>query len=101
MGLGVTLNPDPKSIKKYAQRIIGIGLRDQWMETDVLLIEEISMIPHTIFTVCDLVARIVRKKDKPFGNFTFYFSHDNIGGMQVIVVGDFYRTFFSKRKNLL
>ena len=48
-----------------------------WMNTDVLLIDEISMISARLFEQLEYVARKVRGKEKPFG------------GIQVIAVGDF------------
>ena len=48
-------------------------------KTNVLIIDEISMLGATIFTIVDGVCRLALKKDKPFG------------GMKVIIVGDPYQ----------
>lgn len=51
-----------------------------WRKTDVLVIEEISMISKDLFTLLDGVARAIRMTpNHPFG------------GIQVIAVGDFYQ----------
>jgi ATP-dependent DNA helicase PIF1 len=44
-----------------------------------LVIDEISMLSHDMFDRLDTIARILRKEDSPFG------------GIQLIVVGDFYQ----------
>jgi ATP-dependent DNA helicase PIF1 len=51
-----------------------------WRKTDVLVIDEISMISGVLFTKLDEIAREIRgKPDEPFG------------GIQLICVGDFYQ----------
>lgn len=45
----------------------------------VLIIDEISMIDATIFSLLDSVCRFVRKKPQPFG------------GLQIIICGDFFQ----------
>lgn len=49
------------------------------IKTDVLIIDEISMLHDYRFDILDEVARVVRKKDEPFG------------GIQVIICGDFFQ----------
>ena len=50
-----------------------------WKNTDILIIDEVSMLSVKIFEILEEVARKIRKSDIPFG------------GMQVIMVGDFYQ----------
>jgi len=51
-----------------------------WMDTDILIIDEVSMMSKKIFDIIDAVARIARgKREVPFG------------GMQIIMSGDFYQ----------
>lgn len=50
---------------------------NNWLTTDVLIIDEISMISGSTFDLFEALARDFRKNDAPWG------------GMQVIVCGDF------------
>jgi len=51
-----------------------------WIETDILIIDEVSMMSKKLFDIIDIVARISRgKRDIPFG------------GMQMVLSGDFYQ----------
>lgn len=52
-------------------------LRTKWRNTDILVIDEISMMSPELFSYLDMVAQGVRRNDLPFG------------GLQLIVVGDF------------
>lgn len=51
----------------------------RWRETDVLVIDEVSMIDGRLFNKLDAVARAVRRRQSPFG------------GIQVVACGDFYQ----------
>lgn len=55
---------------KYKDRV------ERWQKTEVLIIDEISMIEAEYFEKIDTVAKKVRGSDKPFG------------GIQVLLVGD-------------
>lgn len=55
------------------------GRREIIEKTDVLIIDEISMLHDYRLDMVDEVCRLVRKKDEPFG------------GIQVIMSGDFYQ----------
>ncbi len=48
-----------------------------WLETDVLIIDEISMIDGEVFDKLEEVARLVRKRQAPFG------------GVRIVLCGDF------------
>lgn len=49
----------------------------RWMNTDILLIDEISLLGKKTFILLDTLGRILRRINKPFG------------GIQLIVTGDF------------
>ncbi|KAK9759993.1 hypothetical protein K7432_018667 [Basidiobolus ranarum] len=51
----------------------------RWKETDVLIIDEISMVGKQLFSTLDYIARWVRRSKSPFG------------GLQLIVCGDFFQ----------
>ena len=54
--------------------------RNSWRNTDVLIVDEVSMMSKRIFEILDIVGRRVRKcYNKPFG------------GLQVVFVGDFFQ----------
>lgn len=55
------------------------GRKDTIMKTDVLIIDEISMLHDYRLDMIDTVTRKVRRSDEPFG------------GMQVILCGDFFQ----------
>lgn len=50
-----------------------------WKDTDVLIIDEISVVSAELFDKIEALARIFRRSAQPFG------------GMQVIVMGDFFQ----------
>jgi ATP-dependent DNA helicase PIF1 len=50
-----------------------------WKGTDILIIDEVSMMSKKIFEALDAIGKAVRKNTKPFG------------GIQVIFSGDFYQ----------
>ncbi|HVI69713.1 MAG TPA: AAA family ATPase, partial [Magnetospirillaceae bacterium] len=60
-------------------RDIPKGRRDMIAKTDVLIIDEISMLHDFRLDMIDEVARTVRKDPRPFG------------GLQVILCGDFFQ----------
>lgn len=55
------------------------GRRETILKTDVLVIDEISMLHDTRLDLVDEITRTIRNKDEPFG------------GMQVILCGDFFQ----------
>lgn len=70
-GTGATL------AKKILETSYKQPAKNRWLQTDVLVIDEISMIDGADFDKLEEVARIVRKNPLPFG------------GLQVILCGDF------------
>ena len=57
--------------KKYKKK--------NWKKTQVLIIDEISMISGELWEILDYIGRNIRQVDKPFG------------GIQILAVGDFYQ----------
>ena len=53
--------------------------KDNWLKTEILIIDEVSMMSQYTFEMIDYIARKLRKNEKPFG------------GIQVIFSGDFYQ----------
>jgi ATP-dependent DNA helicase PIF1 len=69
---GIGLGDASKAIKsKFA--------RDRWTSTDILIIDEISMMSDTLFELLDTVGKTIRKSSLPFG------------GIQLLFCGDFYQ----------
>lgn len=54
--------------------------KQPWIETDILIIDEVSMMSKKLFDIIDNVARISRGKRK-----------EVFGGMQIVLSGDFYQ----------
>jgi ATP-dependent DNA helicase PIF1 len=66
------------------EQLIGIVMRNsnackRWRETDILVIDEISMLSAEIFDKLDIIGRRIRNKIQPFG------------GLQLILCGDFFQ----------
>lgn len=59
------------SSNKYKKR--------NWMTTDVLIIDEVSMMSKRLFNLLDSIGKRIRRNSKPFG------------GIQLIFSGDFYQ----------
>lgn len=59
------------SSKKY--------IKTNWKETDVLIVDEISMLSGRVFTLLNSIGKTIRKNKTPFG------------GIQVIFIGDFFQ----------
>jgi ATP-dependent DNA helicase PIF1 len=67
-----------KDIETYYKKIIKMkSLKNRWLSTKVLIIDEISMMDPDLFDKLETLSRKIRKNDKPFG------------GIQVILSGDF------------
>jgi len=73
-GIGVSDELQPNFIEFMAK-----GRREIIEKTDVLIIDEVSMLHDFRLDMIDEVCRIVRKKDEPFG------------GIQLIMSGDFFQ----------
>lgn len=66
-------------LPKYFYQDMPKGRKDTITKTDVLIIDEISMLHDFRLDLVDQVARKVRSEDKPFG------------GLQIILCGDFFQ----------
>lgn len=73
-GIGV-LDELPSGFAEHMSK----GRREIIEKTDVLIIDEISMLHDYRLDMVDMVCRLVRRKDEPFG------------GIQVVMSGDFYQ----------
>jgi ATP-dependent DNA helicase PIF1 len=54
-------------------------LKSNWRSTDILVVDEVSMMSQKLFELLDAIGKAVRKNDRPFG------------GIQLIFSGDFYQ----------
>lgn len=67
-----------KEVEIYYKKIIKMrNLKNRWLSTKVLIIDEISMMNPDIFDKLEILARKIRNNNKPFG------------GIQIILSGDF------------
>lgn len=73
LGLG---NEDEE---KIIQRIIKFRKRDNWIKTDILIVDEVSMLSGELFDTINSIAKNFRKNASPFG------------GIQLIFCGDFHQ----------
>lgn len=78
-GIGITQQDGIGNMQRYlAARICNSKVSSQrWRDTEVLVIDEISMLAPDLFDQLEAVARQVRKRREPFG------------GLQLILCGDF------------
>lgn len=72
--LGIGIEKETLSMIK---RICKYKKRDQWLDTDILIIDEISMISKDLFESMDYIGKKFRNNPRLFG------------GIQVILCGDF------------
>ena len=70
-----------ESIDRVVEKVVkNRHKRDNWNKTDIVIVDEVSMLSLKMFKILDLIARKIKKKpDIPFG------------GMQLIFSGDFYQ----------
>jgi ATP-dependent DNA helicase PIF1 len=54
-------------------------IKKKWLEIDILIIDEVSMMSKKIFDILNEIAKQIRKNNKPFG------------GIQLVLSGDFYQ----------
>jgi ATP-dependent DNA helicase PIF1 len=80
---GIGLGRDSPSVLAASIREMGVtNIRKpfmRWKTTDILIIDEVSMMTPELLEKLDAVARIIRGVDTP------------MGGLQVVFVGDFYQ----------
>jgi ATP-dependent DNA helicase PIF1 len=75
-GIGLGKGPIEQLIKKVNKNKHSKAL---WKETDILVIDEVSMMSLKLFETLDAIGKSVRKNRQPFG------------GIQLIFSGDFYQ----------
>ena len=75
-GIGLA-RETPAALAAFIRRS-GKTLR-RWLQADILVIDEVSMLTPELLEKLDQVARIIRKSEKP------------MGGLQIVFVGDFYQ----------
>jgi ATP-dependent DNA helicase PIF1 len=76
-GIGLGLGSAPSLVRKIRKKQAVV---QRINETDVLLIDEVSMLSCDLLETLDGVARLVREReDEP------------MGGLQIVAVGDFYQ----------
>lgn len=74
IGLGKESVPDlVRKIRRNAK------VKGRWVNTKVLVIDEISMVDGELFDKLEAIARTMRNNGRPFG------------GIQLVVTGDFYQ----------
>ena len=54
-------------------------MKKNWLETDVLIVDEVSMLSQKLFELLNEIGKKIRKNNKPFG------------GIQLVFCGDFYQ----------
>ncbi len=85
---GIGLGQDTK--EKILDSIKGNSYkRKNWKKTEILIIDEISMISGELWVLLDWLGQQIRKNDQPFG------------GIKIIAVGDFYQLPPVKGKMLI
>lgn len=79
-GIGLGLGSVPSLVRKIRKKQAVV---QRINETDVLLIDEISMLSCDLLDTLDGVARLVRERDEP------------MGGLQIVAVGDFFQVSYA------
>ena len=75
-GIGLGRDPATELVKRIKRNG---SLKQRWMRTKVLVIDEVSMVDGDLFDKLETIARLVRGNGRPFG------------GIQVVVTGDFFQ----------
>jgi len=70
----IGLGTDP--IEVIMKRIVKYRKRDAWLNTDLLIIDEVSMLSCELFELLYRIAQDFRRNTKPFGNMQIIFSGD-------------------------
>ena len=74
LGIGLGKDSEDDLVKKINGRE---KLKRQWRDTNILVVDEVSMLPADLFDKLNRIAKRVRKRSEPFG------------GMQLVFGGDF------------
>ena len=76
-GIGLANEPIEQIVKKISMSKFK---SKAWKQTEILIVDEVSMMSIKIFKLLDLIGRTVRQKP-----------HCPFGGIQVVFLGDFYQ----------
>jgi len=77
IGCGLATDTVPNLVKMVRRNRLSVR---RWLETDVLIIDEISMLDPDLFQKIDQIGRIVRRNEGVFA-----------GGLQIVCSGDFFQ----------
>ena len=75
-GVGIAVEPVHVLVSQLNSRFY---LKNRWRKTDILVIDEVSMLTPDFFEKLDVIGRSLRRKATPFG------------GIQLILCGDFFQ----------
>jgi len=75
-GIGIANNDDDIIVTRIEMNKFK---KRNWQKTEILIIDEVSMMSKRLFNLLDNIGKKIRKSTKPFG------------GIQVILCGDFYQ----------
>ena len=75
-GIGLGKESAPELIKKIKRNA---KAKTRWLRTEVLIIDEVSMVDGEMFDKLEEIARKIRASGKPFG------------GIQLVITGDFFQ----------
>ena len=69
-----------ESLEKILDKVRGnMNVRNRWRRTEILVIDEISMLPAELFDMLSVIGSKIRGDPRPFG------------GLQVVLCGDFFQ----------
>lgn len=69
-----------ESVEKLLEKVRGnMNVRNRWRRTEILVIDEISMLPAELFDMLSVIGSQIRGDPRPFG------------GLQVVLCGDFFQ----------
>jgi len=71
---GIGLGTDPYDI--LIKKLLKYGKRQTWTKTQLLIIDEVSMLSCELFELLCKISQELRKNSKPFGNMQIIFSGD-------------------------
>ena len=117
----VLLNCKAKTLHSWAGVGLGNGSIDQnikkivnssykkktWKETDILVVDEVSMLSLRLFTMLNIIGKIIRHNSLPFGGIQLIFSgdffqlppvgsKDEVDSMQFCFESDDWNSIFNK-----
>ncbi|OLL25894.1 ATP-dependent DNA helicase PIF1 [Neolecta irregularis DAH-3] len=76
---------------EYTLKRIGKDKRKEIKNLDCLILDEVSMISEMVLNCVDFVLKSIRKSAKPFGTSLSVLAVMILGGIQMVVCGDFFQ----------